>query len=85
LGKPADEADAVRMLRGAVSTHQVHNDHVSGYARRPCAVRPGDADVPMRDYGEDEIAALLQRVRPAKPAPTPFSMTFISGSDADAL
>ncbi|MDD2921068.1 MAG: Maf family protein [Anaerolineales bacterium] len=62
LGKPADEADAARMLnqlRGR--THQVYTG-IAVYRARDektitelCAI-----DVPMRAYTDDEIAAYIQ-------------------------
>jgi nucleoside triphosphate pyrophosphatase len=61
LGKPADEADAVRMLRALRGrTHQVHTaimllDTHTHHEHSDLAT----TDVPMRNYGEDEIAAYI--------------------------
>lgn len=61
LGKPADEADAAQMLRALRGrTHQVHTaitllDTRANHALSDLAT----TDVPMRNYGEDEIAAYI--------------------------
>jgi MAF protein len=61
LGKPTDEADAWRMLRTLrARTHQVHTaitllDVRTGQALSDLAT----TDVPMRNYGEDEIAVYI--------------------------
>jgi len=61
LGKPADRSDARRMLRALRGrTHQVHT------ALTLLDTRTGDSltdvattDVPMREYGDDEITAYI--------------------------
>jgi len=61
LGKPADEADAWRILCALrARTHQVHTaitlmDARAGHMLSDLAT----TDVPMRDYGDDEIAAYI--------------------------
>jgi septum formation protein len=63
LGKPADEADAGRMLRALRGrTHQVHTAiTLLDTARRTGQMLSDLAttDVPMRNYGDDEIAAYI--------------------------
>lgn len=61
LGKPADEADAVRMLRVLRGrTHQVHTAITLLDTRADHALSDlATTDVPMRDYSEDEIAAYV--------------------------
>jgi septum formation protein len=62
LGKPLDESDAVRMLKRLRGhTHQVYTGlallRVSdGYTITDISI----TDVPMRDYGDDEINAYVQ-------------------------
>jgi nucleoside triphosphate pyrophosphatase len=61
LGKPVDEADAWRMLRALRGrTHQVHTA-ITLLDTRTCQTLSDLAttDVPMRDYGDDEIAAYI--------------------------
>jgi len=61
LGKPANEADAAHMLRALRGrTHQVHTaitllDTRANHTLADLAT----TDVPMRNYGEDEIAAYI--------------------------
>ncbi len=61
LGKPVDRADARRMLRALRGrTHQVHTaltllDIRTGHSLTDVAT----TDVPMREYGDDEIAAYI--------------------------
>jgi len=61
LGKPADPADATRMLRWLRNrTHQVHTGIVVW--RRPngaMAMAVSTTDVTMRDYSDAEIAAYV--------------------------
>jgi septum formation protein len=63
LGKPRDNADADRMLRALRGrTHQVHTAITLMDASRHSGQTFCDlatTDVPMRDYGEDEIAAYI--------------------------
>jgi len=62
LGKPADESDAVRMLKRLRGhTHQVYTGLAllrtsDNYARTDLTV----TDVPMRDYSDEEIDAYVQ-------------------------
>jgi septum formation protein len=63
LGKPRDNADADRMLRALRGqTHQVHTAitlmDASGHADQTLTDL-ATTDVPMRDYGDDEIAAYI--------------------------
>ena len=61
LGKPVDPADARRMLRALRGrTHQVHTaltllDTRTGHSLTDVAT----TDVPMREYGDDEVAAYI--------------------------
>jgi len=61
LGKPVDEADAQRILRALRGrTHQVHTaltllDIHTNHSLTDVAT----TDVPMREYGDDEIAAYI--------------------------
>ena len=63
LGKPRDNADAGRMLRALRGrTHQVHTAITLMDASRHTGQTISDlatTDVPMRDYGDDEIAAYI--------------------------
>ena len=61
LGKPIDEADAWRILRALrARTHQVHTaiTLMDTHARQMLSDL-ATTDVPMRDYGDDEIAAYI--------------------------
>jgi septum formation protein len=61
LGKPRDDADADRMLRALrARTHQVHTAITLMDTRaRQVLSDLATTDVPMRDYGDDEIAAYI--------------------------
>ncbi len=63
LGKPRDNADADRMLRALRGrTHQVHTAITLMDASRHAGQTFSDlatTAVPMRDYGDDEIAAYI--------------------------
>ena len=61
FGKPADEADAAQMLRALRGrTHQVHTAITLLDTRADHALSDlATTDVPMRNYGEDEIAAYI--------------------------
>jgi septum formation protein len=61
LGKPRDDADADRMLRALrARTHQVHTaiSLMDTHARQMLSDL-ATTNVPMRDYGDDEIAAYI--------------------------
>jgi len=61
LGKPLDNADADRMLRALRGrTHQVHTAITLMDARAGRTLSDlATTDVPMRDYGDEEIAAYI--------------------------
>ncbi len=61
LGKPVDDADAIRMLRALRGrTHQVHTAiTLVDTSTRQTLSDLATSNVPMRDYSDDEIAAYI--------------------------
>jgi septum formation protein len=65
LGKPADRADAERMLRALRGvTHQVITAVALAESSGGCVVDARETSVTMRDYSEEEIQAYLDSGEP---------------------